>query len=283
MNRKGIISGEWLMTDQEFDHLRKLVHRTSGIVVGADKRNLIRARLQRRLASLQLRSLSDYLELINTSGGHDEQALLISLLTTNVTSFFRESAHFTLLNDTILPSLHNLQEPVQIWSAGCSSGQEPYSAAISIADHHPLLQRNCAILASDIDLAILDTARAAIYRDQDLNGLDPDQITRHFLPVTDPGTAANGKWRLDPKVASLVEFQQLNLNAHWSIHQRFHVIFCRNVAIYFSIQDQRRLWGKFAAALHPGGWLLIGHAERVPADLHHLLQPSGITAYQRPS
>lgn len=268
---------EWSMSDQEFDQLRRAIFDFSGIVIGPEKRSLIRARLQRRIFALQLGSLTEYLKLIGKASGSAEREQFISSLTTNVTSFFREQHHFDLITGTILPAWKDVGRKLQIWSAGCSSGQEPYSVAMSIHEKTPDFANRTKITATDIDLTILARAKSGIYKRKDLVGLPPTMVSRYFRAAKAP----SDDLQLSPALCSMVNFQQLNLNSNWTMPQQFDVILCRNVAIYFNQDTQLQLWRKFLKALRPGGWLLIGHSERVPAELHSLLQPSGITAYQK--
>ena len=279
MNHQASPPAEWSMTDQEFDQLRRAIFDFSGIVIGPEKRSLIRARLQRRILALQLGSLAEYLKLIGKTAGSVEREQFISSLTTNVTSFFREQHHFDLITGTIFPAWKDVGQKLQIWSAGCSSGQEPYSIAMSIHDKTPDLASRTKITATDIDLTILARAKSGIYKRKDLVGVPPTMVSRYFRAAKAPGQADD--LQLIPTLCGMVDFQQLNLNSHWTMPQKFDVILCRNVAIYFNQDTQLQLWRKFLKVLQPGGWLLIGHSERVPAELHSLLQPSGITAYQK--
>lgn len=281
MNRPILSSSDAVLSDQDFDQLRQIIYSYAGIVIGPEKRSMMRARLQKRVTALKLGSMAEYLKLVSGALGATERDKFISSLTTNVTSFFRESHHFTLLAQTILPPLAAEGRKISIWSAGCSSGQEPYSIAMTIHEHLPALASSIRITASDIDTNILDKAKAAIYRPSEMTGVRQDQRARYFQPVKSP--AALGEMQVNPSLTSMVEFRQINLNAHWPVTQLHDVIFFRNVAIYFDANTQRSLWRKFHSALRPGGWLLLGHSERVPTDQHDLLCPSGITAYRRPN
>lgn len=279
MNHQASPPAEWSMTDHEFDQLRRAIFDYSGIVIGPEKRSLIRARLQRRIFALQLNSLADYLKLIGRTAGNAEREQFISSLTTNVTSFFREQHHFDLMTDTIFPAWKDEGRKMQIWSAGCSSGQEPYSVAMNIHEKTPDLANRTKITATDIDLTILARARSGIYKRKDMVGIPPVMVSRYFRAAKTP--ARPDELQLTPALCGMVDYQQLNLNSNWVMPQQFDLILCRNVAIYFNQDTQMQLWRKFLKVLRPGGWLLIGHSERVPAELHSLLQPSGITAYQK--
>ena len=279
MNRAMLSSAEATLSDQDFDQLRQIIYSYAGIVIGPEKRSMMRARLQKRVTALQMGSMAEYLKLVSGALGATERDKFISSLTTNVTSFFRESHHFTLLTQTILPELAAEDRKISIWSAGCSSGQEPYSIAMTILDHMPSLASSIRITASDIDTNILQKAKDAVYKPGELTGLRPEHRARYFQPVR--GAAHSGELQANSSLTSMVDFRQINLNAHWQVTQPHDVIFFRNVAIYFDANTQRSLWRKFHSALRPGGWLLLGHSERIPTGQHDLLCPSGITAYRR--
>ena len=281
MTRSSFSSGEATLSDQDFDQLRQIIYSYAGIVIGPEKRSMMRARLQKRVTALKLGSMAEYLKLVSGTLGTTEREKFISSLTTNVTSFFRENHHFALLTETILPSLIAEDRRINIWSAGCSSGQEPYSIAMTIHDHTPWLAPMVRIVASDIDTNILEKAKSAIYKPSEMTGVRPDQRAKYFQPARSPATP--GDMQVNASLTSMIEFRQVNLNAHWPVTQQYDVIFFRNVAIYFDADTQRSLWRKFHSALRPGGWMLIGHSERVPTDQHDILCPSGITAYRRPN
>ena len=272
---------EMVLSDQDFDQLRKIIYSYAGIVIGPEKRSMMRARLQKRVAALKLGSMGDYLKLVSGALGTTERDKFISSLTTNVTSFFRENHHFGLLTETILPPLIAEDRRINIWSAGCSSGQEPYSIAMTIHDQLPSVVPLVRIVASDIDTNILEKAKSGTYKPSEMTGVRPDQRMKYFQPARNP--TVSGEMQVNSSLTSMIEFRQVNLNAHWPVTQQYDVIFFRNVAIYFDADTQRSLWRKFHAALRPGGWMLIGHSERVPTDQHDILCPSGITAYRRPN
>ncbi|MFD1795601.1 protein-glutamate O-methyltransferase CheR [Paracoccus aurantiacus] len=268
------------MSDREFDQLSKIIYAFSGIVIGPEKRSLMLARLQKRVSALKLSSLADYVELLNGLSGAAERNMFVSSLTTNVTSFFRERHHFRMLTAEIIPSLAEPDRSIDIWSAGCSSGQEPYSIAMSLRERCADAAARTRILATDIDARVLEAAKTGIFKFSELSALPADLRSRYFSACT--ATDQTDKMRVAPVLASMIEFRQLNLNSQWKNARLFDVIFFRNVAIYFDAATQRALWYRFHACLRPGGWLLIGHSERVPADMHDLLVPAGITAYRKP-
>lgn len=259
------------------DQIARMVHDVSGIVIGPDKGDILRARFQRRARLLGLKTLADYFDLI--AGASAERDRVISLLTTNVTGFFREAHHFDLLARQIMPGLHRIGRRINIWSAGCSSGPEPWSIAMTLHEHCAEMARRTRILACDIDAAVLHKAQSGCYGADEVTGLSAAQINRHFCAC---GDGPLRRWRLASPLREMAEFRQLNLHDAWPGLPAFDVIFFRNVSIYFDPPAQRRLWQRFHDQLRPGGWLLIGHAERVPGDLQHLLRPAGLTAYRRP-
>ncbi|WBU61220.1 CheR family methyltransferase [Paracoccus albus] len=216
---------------------------------------------------------------ISTSANNGEREHFISSITTNVTSFFREKHHFDLLTEKILADSNDVKRSLNIWSAGCSSGQEPYSIAMCLLQALPDLAARTQILATDIDVAILRKAEVGIYTRKELMALPPAFLGRSFFSSI--RNAQSDEMQLQHKIRNMVKFQNLNLNSSWAMPVQFDIIFCRNVAIYFSQTTQERLWRRFVTALRPGGWLLIGHAERIPPELHSILRPNGMTAYQK--
>lgn len=265
------------MSEQEFDQLRQAIYAHSGIVIAPDKQFMIRARLQRRIKALRLTSLSEYLSLINDK---TEREVFISSLTTNVTNFFREDHHFKMMVNRALPECLDSRDDVQIWSAGCSSGQEPYSIAITIYENFPSYAERIKILATDIDSKILHYAKSGQFTRAEIQSIPADLLSRYFNPLHN---SRPDIFHVIPQLTKMVRFKQANLNSSWMPDQQFDIIFCRNVAIYFDRTAQEALWRKFHLALRPKGWLLIGHSERIPEKFHHMLTPCGITAYQKKS
>lgn len=265
---------DWQIDDDDFDQLRALIHDQSGIVIAAPKKTMVRARLCRRLVATGTPDIGTYLRFINSTDGREERREFISSLTTNVTHFFREAHHFDRLCRKILPDLRPGSAPIRIWSAGCSSGQEPYSIAMAITEAHPDLTGRVSILGTDIDHNILHRAGAGYYTEAEISGLTPERLSRHFT------TVPNG-YSIKPALARMVRFSCENLISRTAVPDAFDVIFCRNVAIYFDPPTQERLWRRLASALKPGGWLLIGHSERIPASLDDCLSVAGVTTYRR--
>jgi chemotaxis protein methyltransferase CheR len=261
----------------DFRRIAAILLDRAGIALPDSKRQLVFSRLGKRLRHLGLADFSAYLALVEAPRGADELAEMISALTTNVTSFFREKHHFEILRETVLPPLlaaarHGAR--VRIWSAGCSSGEEPYSLAMTVLGIDPdAAGRNVRILATDIDPAILARARAGRYRADTAEALPADLRQRWF--EREPG----GGCKVRPALAELIAFKELNLAADWPVQGPFDVIFCRNVAIYFDRAGQERVWAGFADRLAPGGLLCIGHSERLTGPAAARLRSAGITAY----
>ncbi|HSF64615.1 MAG TPA: protein-glutamate O-methyltransferase [Paracoccaceae bacterium] len=268
------------LTEGDFRSIAAIVRSETGIVLGQAKKGLVVSRLSRRLRDLRLPDFAAYRALIEGPTGARERRALISAMTTNVTAFFREDHHFRHLADTVLPPLLAAARAggrVRLWSAGCSTGEEPYSLAITLLELCPEAARHdILILATDIDPAVLDRARAGTYAEAQLAGLSPARRAR-FLHKE----GAAGPWRVSGDLQELIRFEELNLHATWPFAGRFDAILCRNVTIYFDAPTQARLWERLAGALTAEGHLYIGHSERIegPAADHFL--PLGQTRYRR--
>ncbi|WGV15799.1 CheR family methyltransferase [Fuscovulum ytuae] len=262
---------------ETFARLQRIVERETGIALAEGKRPMLQARLATRLRSLGMAGFQEFLTRVEGPDAATERASLISAITTNVTSFFREAHHFTLLQDRILPPL--LDQPrngarLRLWSSACSSGEEAYSiAAILLAAVPDANRRDARILATDIDEQVLNRAITGDYGPQQMAGLSPVQRGLLFGPT--------GSTQIRSELRQLVGFRQLNLNGDWPMRGPFDVIFCRNVAIYFPRERQERLWQRFADLLAPGGWLLLGHSERLSGPATAAFRCEDITAYRK--
>lgn len=239
--------------------VRDLVHGTAGIVVSDRKGSMVRARLAKRLLATGHRDLDAYLDHVEGSAGAAELTQLIAAMTTNVTRFFREDHHFHALSAEVVPRWQTGQRIRSVWSAGCSTGQEPYSIAMTLKDAG--LNRGTArILATDIDRVVLDRARCGSFLPREVADIPADLLKRHFHPTTDG-------WEAGPELRQLITFRALNLVGPWPFTGRFDAIFCRNVVIYFDLPTRARLWRRIVAVLRPGGRLFVGHSERLPEPL----------------
>ncbi len=245
------------LTDTDFDAIVTMVRETAGISLGASKRDLVFGRLNRRLRALGLSSFAEYCALIDSPDGEAERGEMINAITTNLTSFFREPHHFRFLANDILPALlaSSEQRRLRIWSAACSSGEEPYSIAMvlnrSLANKRDWDAR---ILATDIDTNMIATAEEGCY-----DAERAAAIPAEFARLT--ARQADGRVAMTDGLKERIAFRPLNLLGPWPMRGPFDVIFCRNVVIYFEKPVQRTLFERFADILTPGGYLFIGHSE----------------------
>jgi chemotaxis protein methyltransferase CheR len=250
-----------VLGDREFKHLQALMAEVSGIRMSEHKRPLMAGRLMRRLRVLGLSSYSDYLALLSDSKQQEERRLVIDLLTTNETYFFREPQHFSFLTNW----LGGQQGPLRLWSAACSSGEEPYSLAMVLAEH--ARHEDWSILASDLSLRMLERARAAVYEMQEAKEFPAGWLQRHCLRGIGE---YEGKFRMAPALRARVTLREINLMRPLPEDaDGFDLIFLRNVLIYFAPEDKRAIVERLLERLRPGGLLFIGHAE----SLHGLGLP----------
>lgn len=263
-----------------FDRIANLAHSEAGIVLSKSKESMVKSRLTRRLRALKIRDFDTYLIFLENETNADEMSHFVSALTTNVSHFFREEHHFSALRNDILPLLHTklkLGQPVRLWSAGCSNGQEPYSIAMTLLEFDPNIGNyDIKILATDIDPEVLTCAIQGSYSGALTSGL-PKNFEKYFThSKVDDDDILNIK----SSVKDLVSFRQLNLHAKWPMTGSFDVIFCRNVVIYFDDETQTQLYRRFANSLNDTGYLLLGHSERLGEDVSGLFKSTGVTIYQ---
>jgi len=261
---------DYELNQREFDQLSRLVYEKSGINLHEGKRELVRARLTRRLHATGLNTFQAYYDyVLNESTGQELVALLDSV-STNLTSFFREPAHFNFLRQEVLPRLAARKGPgsrrLWIWSAGCSSGEEPYTVALCVLETLPrLIGWDFKFIATDISTRALEAAQAGVYTAERLATVPRDMLQRHFqLGVKE----WRGHYRVKPEVRRLIEFRRANLLEGPPVPGQFEIIFCRNVMIYFDAPTQERVVGIFRQRLQPGGCLFIGHSESLARVRH---------------
>lgn len=275
---------EFPFTDEDFARLSALVTGQTGITLGANKRQLVYGRLARRLRQLQLQSFSQYCDYVDAHVG-EELSELVNAITTNLTSFFRENHHFEHLANATLPELIERNagsRRLRLWSAGCSTGEEPYSIAMTVAEvcSAELGSWDIRLLATDIDTQVLTRAASGIYTEDRIEDIPPQRARRWFRRGKGPNA---GKVRVMEPLQALIAFKQLNLmDAAWPMRGPFDVIFCRNVVIYFDKETQRRLFDRYADLLAPNGYLYVGHSE----SLHQIstrFRLIGRTIYQKQS
>jgi len=269
------------MRESEFDFIRGLVYERSRISLSSDKRELVSARLGKRLRATNLASVGDYCRLLQSPGQETELANLIDAISTNHTFFFRENAHFEFLRKTVVPELQaragkERWPQFRIWSAACSSGEEPYSIAITLTEC--LQNWPWHVQATDISHRVLERAKAGIYRLEAIERLPKNLVQAHFQRGFGP---QDGNYRAKAALRDRITFQHLNLlQGEPPFNELFHVIFCRNVMIYFDRPTQEELIIKLARRLVPGGYLFVGHAESLTA-LRHPLQTVRPAVYRR--
>jgi len=250
---------DYAITNDEFERFRALIYRESGISLSDGKRSLVVSRLSKRLRDLDLDTFQQYYGLVTGDAGQDEFTQLLDLISTNKTDFFREPKHFDFLREKILPELASARR-VRIWSAASSSGEEPYSIAMTLYDGvQAPAQWNSHILASDLSTRVLAKALSGIYDAERVRDLPAETVKRHFL---NGHGAATGKVKVKPHLSSMVAFRRINLmDERFPIKSSLDLIFCRNVMIYFDRPTQERLVARFHRYLKPGGYLFIGHSE----------------------
>lgn len=239
----------------DFDRVRRMIYRRAGISLGEHKREMVYSRLARRLRSLSQHSFSTYLDSLEHADSAPEWEEFVNALTTNLTAFFRESHHFPILADFV----RTRQAPVSVWCCAASTGEEPYSIAITLHESLGARASQATVLATDIDTQVLQKAERAVYTADRVDKMSPARLQRFFLK----GRGQNaGMVRVRPEVADLVSFAPLNLLApSWDVRGPFDVIFCRNVMIYFDKPTQAAILARFAPLLKPGGLLFAGHSE----------------------
>jgi chemotaxis protein methyltransferase CheR len=264
------------LADVDYEFLRKLVYEHSRINLGSDKRALVSGRVAKRLRVLKIGGYHEYCQLLKTAAGVEELGNLVDVISTNHTHFFREEKHFDWLRSVLLPHWrlsNDGREPFRAWSAASSSGEEPYTLAIVLAEFFGL-EGKWTIDATDISTRILDRAGQAIYDTEKLAPVPPELLRRYFQRGV--GRFA-GQFRVKEALRRRVSFQHLNLlQPQYPFAQRFHLIFCRYVMIYFDRPTQETLIAKLTEQLEPGGHLLVGHSESLSGVRHSLqqLQPA---------
>lgn len=247
------VSAGPVLSESEFQEFQRMIYSVAGIHMPPAKRTMVAGRLAKRLKALHLPGYRDYWQLIRTDAA--EKQVAVDLLTTNETYFFREPGHFELLQNRILAA-HKGSQPFRLWSAACSSGEEPYTAAMVLAD--ALGKTGWEILASDISTQVLDTARAGRYPMARAEKIAPERLKRHCLRGIG---SAEGTFMIEPTLRSKVNFRQINLNAALPEIGMFDVIFLRNVMIYFNTETKRQIVARLKTRLRPGGYFIIGHSE----------------------
>lgn len=265
---------EFSWTNSDFVQVQKLIYQKAGISLHDGKKAMVYSRLSRRLRETGHDNFSAYLRSLESSDGAEWQEF-INALTTNLTSFFRESHHFDVLRE-YLSSAHGSGRPCHIWCSASSTGEEPYSLAITAAE--TLGRGQWHITASDIDSKVLDTASKGVYALDSLKNIPIEVLKKYFFR----GKGSNsGMVKVKPDLRDNIDFRIVNLiEDRWTFTEQFDVVFCRNVMIYFDAQTQRAVLGRIHRVLKPGGLLFVGHAENF-TDSRDLFQLKGKTVYAR--
>ncbi|MBS0372971.1 MAG: protein-glutamate O-methyltransferase CheR [Proteobacteria bacterium] len=258
MQNRAAATREYHLSDAQFDDIRRLVREHTGISLADSKRELVYSRLVRRLRRLSLGGFGDYLQLLER-GESTELEEFTNAITTNLTSFFRENHHFEFLSGTVLPALEKrnaASRRLRIWSAGCSTGEEPYSIAIALQESMGRFRGwDVRILATDLDSQVVAHAAAGEYKPERFEKMPAARRERWFRESRPEHFVA------DESLKSLITFRQLNLMHAWPFRGPFDVIFCRNVVIYFDKETQRTLFDRMAEVQRDGDHLFIGHSE----------------------
>lgn len=257
---------EYSITAEEFQRFRTLIYDESGISLSEQKQTLLASRLSKRLRDLDLASFSEYYTKVTQDPAGEEFTRMLDLISTNKTDFFREPKHFDFLRERIIPELERTKR-IRVWSSACSTGEEPYTIAMTLFDHvQNSSQWDCKILASDLSTRALAKAVSGIYGEDRFRGVPPEVIKRHFLRGRGDQT---GIFKVKPHLADVITFRHVNLmDDRFPIKSPLDLIFCRNVMIYFDRTTQETLVNKFHHYLKPGGYLFIGHSESLQWVTH---------------
>lgn len=263
---------EFLLTDTDFARIRLLIHQRAGISLSGQKRQMVYSRVSRRLRELGMREFSAYLGFLEADPRHQEWELFINALTTNLTAFFREAHHFPLLAEHV----RHCPQPVTVWCSAASTGEEPYSIAMTLIETLGSRASACSVVATDIDTQVLAKAVEGIFTLEQAGKLSSERLKRFFLKGSG---AYAGKVRIRPEVAAMVKFSQLNLlDPKWPLKGMFDAIFCRNVMIYFDKPTQEKILQRFVPLMSPQALLFAGHSENF-TFAQHALRLRGQTVY----
>ncbi|PCJ23935.1 MAG: chemotaxis protein CheR [SAR86 cluster bacterium] len=267
-------------TETDFKSLREMVLTHTGITLAEHKRDLVYGRLAKRLRALGLTRFCDYCDLLKNDKNNEIEQFT-NAITTNLTSFFREKHHFEHLAKDIVPALmdsYRVNNRIRIWSAGCSTGEEAYSIAITLRESIPDIdRRDIRILATDLDSDVIQTGSSGVYSKTRIEALDSERKKRWFKQGSGE---QKGKVQVSPELRKLVTFKQLNLMHEWPMRGKFDVVFCRNVVIYFDKPTQKPLFERFANIMRPESTLFIGHSETLN-NVSDRFELTGKTVYKK--
>jgi chemotaxis protein methyltransferase CheR len=283
-NTQEITSAPPSLSDRDFKRLSAFIYDVCGIAMKTSKRTMLESRLMKRMRVTGIASLSEYVDyLFSLEGSANEKIHMIDAVTTNKTDFFREPDHFAFLCNTVLPDLLDARTQcrnILIWSAGCSTGEEPYTLAMVLNNYRDSRQDlNYHILATDISTRVLDAAERGVYEEERVEPVPMESRRKYLLKSKDH---TRGLVKIAPDVRSRVEFRRLNLMDNvFDISKPVDVVFCRNVIIYFDKPTQKRLLSRFHDPLRPGGYIFLGHSESMNGLNIPLVQVAP-TVYRRP-
>ena len=265
---------EFQFTAADFERVRKLIYSHAGISLASTKMDMVYSRLVRRLRETDLKSFTDYLDLLERNN-KDELEKFVNSLTTNLTSFFRESHHFPILAE-YLRSLQGVSQ-IKIWCSAASTGEEPYSLAITACEAFNGFSTPVSILASDLDTNVLAFGSKGVYTQDRVSRLSPDRLSKFFTKGTG---SQEGTFVVRPELRRMIEFKRINLlEPNWPVPTNVHAIFCRNVMIYFDKPTQNKILARFATTLSKNGLLFIGHSESF-THTTDLFNSKGKTVYE---
>jgi len=267
---------EFVFTEADFERVRKLIYAHAGIALSPAKQDMVYSRLARRLRETRLKSFGDYLALLER-GDKAEWEKFVNSLTTNLTSFFREPHHFPILAEHLKKLQTQGRSQIKIWCSAASTGEEPYSIAMTAVDTFNSFNVPVSIVASDLDTNVLATAAKAVYAHDRVDKISPERLSRFFVKGTG---AQSGTFSIKPELRRLVTFQRLNLlEPNWAIRGPLDALFCRNVMIYFDKSTQYKILKRFAPLMSENGLLFAGHSE---SFLHaaDIFRSQGKTVYQ---
>lgn len=251
------VSGLKLKT-QEFQKVREIIHDYSGIFIQEGKEALVQSRMMKRVRKLGMRSFSEYLNYVDSDKSGNEFLALVDVLTTNKTNFFREAKHFDFIQSQVLPNMHG--RSIKWWSAGCSTGEEPITSAITLLEAKKATGWSSAkILATDLSRDVLQVAKNGIYPANKMMDVPGYILDKYFHEI-------DGAYHVANNVRKMITYGRLNLANKWPLKGPFQVIMCRNVMIYFNRQTQFELINKFHNLLEGGGYLFLGHSESIPKE-----------------
>ncbi len=256
------------LSKEEFQKLSRFIYQLSGIKMPESKKILVEARLRKRLKDLNIQSFKKYCEfLFSKEGSRNEITQMVDVITTNKTDFYREPKQFEFLKQTALKEISTVNgagiiRPVNIWSAGCSTGEEPYTLAIELQEYaNYLLGFKFNLLATDISTRVLEAAYRGVYEENKISEIPPQIIKKYFLRSKD---RSKKLVRVTPLIRNSVRFKWLNfMQEDYGLEQKFDIIFCRNVIIYFDKETQENLIRRLLDYIVPGGYLFLGHSESI--------------------